>query len=230
LIARRAMLAVLVVLGGCAANPEQRFVRSVHAIAPSVVLFTMHVAPEKKSDGYDDAYGTGTIVASGPWGSDILTAAHVVAGAWDLHATLAPSRTFPARVIAANDDTDVALLRTSTPNLPAVRLLPQGDLAPQIGSDVGMVGYPVPDDFEDEQLGVAPSLDRGVLSSLRKDALEVTLQVIPGDSGAPIFLADTGRVIGIADSRFDDEHAIGFAVPIDDALAFLHRYDSEHGF
>lgn len=223
-------LLVVALLAGCAGSPDDRFVRSVHAIEPAVVLITMRIPPEKKSDGYDDAYGTGFVVASGAWGSDILTAAHVVEDAWDLHATVGNARAVPLRVIATNDDSDVALLRTPAPSLPVAALAPQGDLAASIGRDVGMIGYPVPDDFEDERLGVAASLDRGTLSSVRKDALEVTLQVIPGDSGAPVFLADTGRIIGIADSRFDDEHAIGFAVPIGDALRFLHRYDEAHGF
>jgi serine protease Do len=222
---------ILCCLCACAPRyPDDRFAAAVQAIRPSVVLLTMRVPPEKKSDGYDDAYGTGFIVASGPWGSDVLTVAHVVDGAWNLRATIDNHRRVPARVLATNDDTDVALVRLGTPNLPFVHLQPSTGLDRDIGRDVGLLGYPIPDEFEDEQLGLATSLDSGMLSSLRHDAFEVTLQIVPGESGGPVFLADSGRIIGLADSRFDDEHSIGFAVPLDDALRFLHKHDKDHGF
>ena len=87
-----------------------------------------------------------------------------------------------------------------------------------------------PTSFKSEQLGLATSLGTGRLSSIRNDALEVTLQIVPGESGGPIFLIDTGKIIGLADSRFDDERSIGFAVPLGDVLHFLHKIDRDHGF
>jgi S1-C subfamily serine protease len=224
-------LALLLALAACAPDyPDDRFVALVHTMRPSVVLLTMRVPPEKKKDGYDDAYGTGLVIASGGWGSDILTVAHVVDGAWDLHATIGNREKVPARVIAVNNDTDVALLRTARANLPALALGAATDLHDQIGRDVGLLGYPIPDEFQDEQLGLATSLGTGRLSSIRNDALEVTLQIVPGESGGPIFLIDSGKIIGLADSRFDDERSIGFAVPLSDALHFLHKIDRDHGF
>jgi len=219
------------ILAGCATDyPDDRFVALVREMKPSVVLLTMRVPPEKKKDGYDDAYGTGLVIASGSWGSDILTVAHVVDGAWDLHATIDNRMKIPARVIAVNNDTDVALVRTSRPNLPSVHLGDISDLRDQVGRNVGLLGYPIPDEFQDEQLGLATSLDTGRLSSIRDDALEVTLQIVPGESGGPVFLIDTGQIIGLADSRFDDERSIGFAVPLGDVLHFLHKIDRAHGF
>jgi S1-C subfamily serine protease len=218
-------------LSSCAPDyPDDRFVALVRAIRPSVVLLTMRVPPEKKSDGYDDAYGTGLVIASGSWGSDILTVAHVVDGAWDLHATVGNRTKVPAHVVAVNNDTDVALVRTARANLPGVHLGSVSDLHDQIGRDVGLLGYPIPDEFQDEQLGLATSLNTGRLSSIRNDALEVTLPIVPGESGGPIFLIDSGQIIGLADSRFDDERSIGFAVPLGDVLHFLHKIDRDHGF
>jgi S1-C subfamily serine protease len=222
---------VALLLSACAPDyPDDRFVALVRTMRPSVVLLTMRVPPEKKKDGYDDAYGTGLVIASGGWGSDILTVAHVVDGAYNLHATIGNHEKVPARVIAVNNDTDVALLRTARANLPALRLGAATDLHDQIGRDVGLLGYPIPDEFQDEQLGLATSLGTGRLSSIRNDALEVTLQIVPGESGGPIFLIDTGKIIGLADSRFDDERSIGFAVPLGDVLHFLHKIDRDHGF
>ena len=53
----------------------------------------------------------------------------------------------------------------------------------------------------------------------------MTLSIVPGESGAPVFIADTGEVVGVAESRFDEERSIGFALPIDDVKKFLHRVD-----
>jgi S1-C subfamily serine protease len=211
-------------------NADDGVVTSVRRLRPSVVLLTMKVPPDNKRDPYDEAYASGFVIASGKWGSDILSVQHAIDGAWDLHVTIGNHLKVPARAIASNADLDIALLRTSHPNLPVVALGSSANLNDQIGRLVGLLGYPIPDEFDDEGLGLATSLDTGRLSSIRKDAIEVTLSVVPGDSGAPVFIADTGEVIGIAESRFDDEHSIGFALPIDDAKRFLHHHDAAHGF
>ncbi len=210
--------------------PDDRFVNAANGVRPSVVLLTMKVPPEKKEDKYDDEYATGIVVASGPWGADILSVSHAVEGAWDIVATVANKTRVPVTVIARDKDLDVALLRTKQTKLHVLPLGSSANLSSQLGRDVGLVGYPIPDEFEDEDLGLAASFNSGHLSSLRAHALEVSLPIVPGESGAPIFLIDTGAVIGIAESRFDDEHSIGFALPIDDAKKFLHKYDAAHGF
>jgi S1-C subfamily serine protease len=216
---------------GCSRNAvEDPFVTSVRRLHPSVVLLTMRVPPENKHDKFDEGYASGVVVASGGWGSDILTVQHAVDGAWNLHVTVGNKQKYPATVIAQNADLDVALLRTTHPNLPVAPLGSSKHLADEIGRQLGVLGYPVPDDFEDDDLGLATSLNVGRLSSLRKDALEVTVPIVPGESGGPVFVAESGEIVGIAESRFDDERSIGFALPIDEAKKFLHKYDAVHGF
>jgi serine protease Do len=215
---------------GCARDPDDAFVSSVRHLRPAVVLLSMRVPPEHKKDRYDDAYATGFVVASGDWGSDILTVQHAIDEAWNLHVTIANRWKAPARIVASNEDLDLALLRTPRRRLPVISLGSSSQLQGQVGREIGLLGYPIPDEFDDEGLGLATSLDTGRLSSVRNDALEVTLSIVPGESGAPVFIATTGEVVGVADSRFDDERSIGFAVPIDDAKKFLHRYDRGHGF
>ena len=190
----------------------------------------MRIPPERKKDGYDDAYATGFVVASGTWGSDVLTVQHAIDGAWNLSVTSGNRTRAPAQVVAANPDLDLALVRTRRPNLPIVRLGSSSHLQPEIGREIALLGYPVPDEFDDEGLGLATSLSAGLLSSIRKDALEVTTSIVPGDSGGPLFFADTGDIFGLADSRFESEPSIGFGVPIDDAKKFLHKTDAKHGF
>ena len=84
-----------------------------------------------------------------------------------------------------------------------------------------MLGYPIPDAFDDEQLGRTVSMYAGRVASLRSGALELDVPIVPGESGGPVFDVTTGEVIGIAESRFDEERAIGFATPIDAATRFL---------
>jgi S1-C subfamily serine protease len=221
--------ASLAAAAGCARNADDAVVASVRRLSPSVVLLSMRIPPEHKKDRYDDAYGTGFVVASGDWGSDVLTVQHAIDGAWDLRVTTGNRWKSPAKIVASNRDLDLALIRTPRRNLPAIALGSSSHLQADVGRELGLLGYPIPDEFDDEGLGLATSLDTGRLSSIRKDALEVTLSVVPGESGAPVFVVDTGEVVGIAESRFDDERSIGFALPADDVKNFLHRWDAAHG-
>ncbi|HEY0799079.1 MAG TPA: serine protease [Candidatus Baltobacteraceae bacterium] len=197
------------------------FVAVYKVLRPSVVLFTM-LAPSddpKRKGAYDDAYGSGFVVESGSWGSRFLTAEHVIDGARRLRVTIGNRRTLAARVIASDSDADLAVVEADEKNLPPVRLGLSRSVDP--GIQIGVAGYPIPDAFQDEGLGMATSVFEGRLSSIRHDALELDIPVIPGESGGPVFDAHTGDIIGIAESRFDEEHAIGFAIPIEDAERFL---------
>jgi S1-C subfamily serine protease len=174
----------------------------------------------KRKGQWDDAYGSGFVVASGAWGSRILTDAHVVDGARKLVATIGDGRHAAARVIArSNDDDDVAIVDAPIPNASPVELGSTSGLEP--GEPIALLGYPIPDAFEDEQLGDAASFYTGRIASIRKGAIEILAPVIPGQSGGPVVDARTGAVIGLAESRFDEERSIGFATPIDIAEKFL---------
>lgn len=229
-IATSIALFAAICAAGCDRNADDAFVASVQRLRPAVVLLSMRVPPENKKDRYDEAYATGFVVASGGWGSDVLTVQHAIDGAWNIHVTVANRWKAPARIVASNEDLDLALLRTARRALPVIALRSSSLLQNDVGREVGLLGYPVPDDFDDEGLGLATSLDTGRLSSIRKDALEVTLSIVPGESGAPVFLASTGEVVGVAESRFDEERSIGFALPIGDVRKFLHHSDAAHGF
>jgi S1-C subfamily serine protease len=198
------------------------FVRAFKTLRPSVVLFTMQIPSDdpKKKGSWDDAYGSGVIVASGRWGSRVLTAEHVIHGARNLRATLRERKAVPVNVLARDEKADLALVGVSTPDLPVARLGTTRGIEP--GTAIGVAGFPIPDAFADEGLGVATSVYAGRVSSVRKDALELDLPIIPGESGGPVFDAASGEVIGLAESRFEEEKAIGFAIPIDDALRFMH--------
>ncbi len=208
------------------AAQNDRYVTDYEQLHPSVVLLTMKIpaVDAKRKGEWDDAYGSGVVVESGVWGSRILTGAHVIEGAKDLVATIGDGPHAPARVVArSGEDQDLALVDVPLANQTAARLGGVAQLEP--GTAIGVLGYPIPDAFADEHLGRTVSLYTGRVASVRKGALELDVAIIPGESGGPVFEASTGDVIGIAESRFDEEHAIGFATPIDAATRFLaaHR-------
>jgi S1-C subfamily serine protease len=219
-------LAGALALASCAraaSDPPDPYTVLYDRLHPSVVLLTMQIPADdpKRKGQWDDAYGSGAIVASGPWGSQILTDAHVVADARDLRAKIGDrGKAVPAHVGAtSDDDDDLALVDIPTPNLPPVSFGRMDQVAP--GRPVGVLGYPIPDAFEDEHLRAVVSLYTGRIASVRNGTIEVDVPVIPGESGGPVFDAATGEVVGIAESRFDDERAIGFATPVDIIRRFL---------
>ena len=223
--------ALVVFVSSCAPqNPDDRFVSLVQRVKPSIVLLSMKVPSEEKKHDSTDEFATGAVIASGAWGSDILSVAHAVDGAWGIHATISNKTKVPVTVIAVDKDLDISLLRTPRAGLASLTLGSSAKLASELGRDVGLLGYPVPDEFQDSDLGLETSLSTGRLSSVRKDALELTMPIVPGESGAPIFVIDSGELVGMAEARFDDEHSIGFALPIDDIKRFLHAHDAAHGF
>ena len=207
---------------GTTATANDRYVAVYEQLHPTVVLFTMKIPaidPKRKGE-WDDAYGSGVVVESGSWGTRILTDAHVVEGAKDIVATIGDGPHAPAHVVARTGEADdLAIVDVPLRNQPVAKLGGVAHLKP--GTAIGVLGYPIPDAFNDEHLGRTVSMYTGRIASVRKGALEIDVPIIPGESGGPVFDASNGEVIGIAESRFDEERAIGFATPIDAATRFL---------
>ncbi|MHB8146989.1 MAG: S1C family serine protease [Vulcanimicrobiaceae bacterium] len=215
-------------LSACAPRySDDRMVAAVRALEPSVVMLAMRLPPEHHGDAYDLAYASGTVIASGAWGSDILTVQHAVNGAWHMYVTIGNKRKVPGKVIALDAKRDIALVRVAQPDLPIAHLGSTSGLSLQIGRSVALMGYPIPDELAGR---LSASLVAGTLSAVHKNAMEISLPIVPGESGGPVFLADTGEIIGVVEARLTDEPSIGFALPIDEAKRFLHRYDAAHGF
>ena len=147
----------------------------------------------KRKGKWDEAYGSGAIVASGAWGSRILTDAHVVEGARNLRAKVGDTgkAVAAARGRRSNDDDDLALLEIATPDLPPVAFGSMQTVAP--GRAIGVLGYPIPDAFEDEHLRAVVSLYTGRIASVRNGTIEIDVPIIPGESGGPVFDGATGR-------------------------------------
>lgn len=230
---KRSVFVAAVLLAACsrpATTSQDNFARLYRELHPSVVFLSMRAPSDdpKMHGKLDDAYGTGLVVESGDWGSRILTADHVIDGGRNLRARVGDARqNLSVRIIAQDKDQDLALLETtSAKNVPVPALGNSHDVVP--GDQIGLLGYPIPDAFADEGLGRTASIYIGHVASIRdagtpNAAIELDLPIVPGESGGPVFTPD-GRVVGIAESRFDEEHAIGFATPIDVIEPFLRAH------
>ena len=91
----------------------------------------------------------------------------------------------PAKVVARTGDADdLAILDVPLKNQAAATF--GSALRVEPGMAIGVLGYPIPDAFEDEHLGQTVSLYTGRVASVRKGALEIDVPIIPGESGGPV--------------------------------------------
>ncbi|MBV9148892.1 MAG: serine protease [Candidatus Eremiobacteraeota bacterium] len=217
---KRLTIFALLALCACSHPSSDPFIDAVHSMRPSVVLLTMQV-PSADRRSWDTEYATGTVISSGEWGSDILTVQHAVDQARNVRVTIANKLKVPGTLVAADPKLDVAIVTTKA-KLPAAKLGDSTAVLP--GESIGLMGYPIPDIFEEDGLGLATSINSGRISAVRAHAIELNLPIVPGESGGPVFASDGAAVVGVAESRFDEERSIGFALPINEAKPFLHKH------
>ncbi len=158
--------------------------------------------------------GSGFIIAEDGL---ILTNAHVVQGAKQVTVKLNDRREYTAKVLGADEMTDIAVLRIDAKGLPAVML---GDSkALRVGDPVLAIGSP----FGFEQTatqGIVSAKGRSLPGGAVVPFIQTDAAVNPGNSGGPLF-DDAGRVIGINSqiySRSGGYQGLAFAIPIDVAL------------
>ncbi|HTQ37394.1 MAG TPA: trypsin-like peptidase domain-containing protein [Pirellulales bacterium] len=147
----------------------------------------------------------------------ILTNYHVVEGAKEIQVTLYDSKDYPARVVAKDASTDVAILKIDAPPDSLFPVHFGDSTRLKVGQRIYALGNP----FGLERTlttGVVSSLDRTLPSRSNrtiKSVIQVDAAINPGNSGGP--LLDThGRLIGMTTaiaSRTGQNTGVGFAIP-----------------
>ncbi len=145
----------------------------------------------------------------------ILTNNHVVDQASSIIVTLTDDRTFDARVIGTDPQTDVALLKIdNSTDLPVLPLGDSSKLEP--GEWVIAIGNP---------FGLSQTVTTGVVSATGRSSIGINeyenfiqtdAAINPGNSGGPL-LNGRGEAVGINTalfSRTGGYMGIGFAIPI----------------
>jgi S1-C subfamily serine protease len=124
----------------------------------------------------------------------VVTNNHVVNSSGYLAVQFDEKRKVPARLVAANADKDIAVIRfdpSAFPDGVVASLLPKeaaSHLA--VGQRVFTIGNP---------LGREKALTTGVISKIEKDSINSDININPGNSGGPLFTFD-GQVAGITTS------------------------------
>jgi len=145
----------------------------------------------------------------------IVTNNHVIANATDIKVALADKREFEAKVLIADERTDLAVLKIEVPDeqLPALALADSDAL--EVGDLVLAIGNP---------FGVGQTVTSGIVSALaRTDVgisdyqffIQTDAAINPGNSGGALVNMN-GELVGINTaifSRSGGSIGIGFAIP-----------------
>ncbi len=162
----------------------------------------------------------------------ILTNAHVVDGAQSLLVSLPDGRSFNAKLIGSDTQTDLAVIQISGSNLPVAQLgdssqLQVGDWVVAIGNALALPGGPT------VTAGVVSALGRTIQEPSNSqgsaagpflfDLIQTDAAINPGNSGGPLVNLN-GQVVGIntlaagtAGASGVQAEGIGFAISISTA-------------
>jgi serine protease Do len=175
------------------------------------------VPPEESFEHADRDSGSGFLLT--PDG-EILTNQHVVEGAERLNVKLADGRSLRARVIGADPDTDVALIKIDgVAGLPVAALGDSAALRP--GEWVCAIGNPLAYEHT-VTVGVVSYLGRKLFDESLDDYIQTDAAIDFGNSGGPL-INTAGEVIGINSAISSEGNNIGFAVPINQARGVLDQ-------
>ncbi|MBV6495863.1 MAG: PDZ domain-containing protein [Acidobacteria bacterium ACB1] len=198
-------------------SDEQNNIEVYKALAPGVAFINTTSYQQDFWGNVQEGKGNGSgsvIDANG----DILTNYHVIEGAQKLTVSFGGDKTYPARVIGGDPDTDLAVIRIENP--PAgLTVIPLGDSDKLVvGQKVLAIGNP---------FGLDRTLTTGVISGLQRPiravngrpidaAIQTDASINPGNSGGPL-LDKYGKMIGINSQILSPQGGsvgVGFAVPV----------------
>jgi serine protease Do/serine protease DegQ len=153
----------------------------------------------------------------------ILTNNHVISGADDIKVTLTDGKSYKAKVIGTDPQTDLAVIQIQAPGLVALPLADSSKL--RVGDFVVAIGDP---------FGLGQSATSGIISGLQRQDLrqsgvqnyiQTDASINPGNSGgALVNLA--GQLVGINSMIYSPSGAsagLGFAIPSDLAAKVMKQ-------
>jgi len=201
-------------------SPVADFREAVKKIIPSVV--SVDRLEQMRSFFTDEVRirqtgtGSGVIVSQDGY---ILTNNHVVEDADFVQVRLYDKRTFQARVVGTDPNSDIAVLKIDAPNLVPAELGTSANV--EVGQWVIAVGNPLGYD-NTVSVGVVSTTKRTLQAegrTLLVDTIQTDAAINQGNSGGALCNSQ-GQVIGINSaiaSNTGGSIGIGFAIPIDRA-------------
>jgi len=182
--------------------------------------------PEQPRERKTESLGSGVIVDASK--GYILTNNHVIDKADEIDVTLHDGRSFKAKLIGTDPETDIAVIQIKAKELTALKIansdkLRVGDFAVAIGNPFGL-GQTVTS-------GIVSALGRSGLGiEGYEDFIQTDASINPGNSGGALVNL-RGELIGINTaifSRSGGNIGIGFAIPINMARDVMLQL-VEHG-
>jgi Do/DeqQ family serine protease len=164
--------------------------------------------------------GSGFIINNN---GQILTNAHVVAGASKVTVTLKDGRTIEGKVKGLDRVTDVAVIEIAEKNLPSIAIGNSDRIKP--GEWAIAIGNP---------LGLDNTVTAGIVSGTGRTSAEIgaadkrvnyiqtDAAINPGNSGGPLLNA-SGQVIGMNTAILRGAQGLGFAIPINTAQRIANQ-------
>ena len=145
----------------------------------------------------------------------IITNNHVIEDANTIQVTLYDGSTYDASLVAADEQTDLAVIKIDKTGLVPVSIgtmegLNVGDLAVAIGNPLGTLSGTATE-------GIISALEREItLDGKAMTLIQTSASINPGNSGGGLF-DQYGNLIGIvvAKSAGSDVEGLGFAIPCD---------------
>ncbi len=199
-------------------TPEERVAVELYAMRNKgiVNVSTIETRVDRIFQQVAEGCGSGIVISKD---GVVLTNFHVVENANKIDVTLFSGETYPAELIGADPNTDVALIKINAPT---------DDLFPVEFGDssrllVGQTVYAIGNPFGLERTmtkGIVSNLNRSIDSPQQfrriKGVIQVDAAINPGNSGGALF--DTkGKMIGMNTaiaSRVGENSGVGFAVPV----------------
>ncbi|MGE5358285.1 MAG: trypsin-like peptidase domain-containing protein [Bacteroidales bacterium] len=171
--------------------------------------------PHEPKDPPRRGAGSGFIIDPSGY---ILTNNHVVEGAERVTVKLADGRSLHAENVGADPDIDVALLKVDSDDpLPAAPLGDSSRLL--VGEWVCAIGNPLAYEHS-VTVGVVSYLGRKLWDTALDDYIQTDAAINFGNSGGPL-VNTRGEVIGINAAISSRASNIGFAIPINQAMAIV---------
>lgn len=175
--------------------------------------------------------GTGFVYKKDSKLGYILTNHHVVDGASTIVITLSSGEKIEAEYLGSDEFSDVAVI-----SIPQDKILQVASLGDSSKSELGDTVFTVGSPLGSKYMG---SVTKGILSgkdrqvavtvsngSLLVDVMQTDAAINPGNSGGPLVNMN-GEVIGITSLKLvqDEIEGMGFALPIEYALAYTERLE-----
>ena len=161
-------------------------------------------------EGEQTSLGSGFIISGD---GHIITNNHVIKDADEIIVRLVDRREFSAKVIGADEQSDIALLKVDGNDLPIVKLGDSDKL--KVGEWVMAIGSPFSFDHS-VTAGIVSAKGRPLPNENYIPFIQTDVAINPGNSGGPLFNLN-GEVVGVNSqiySRTGGFMGLSFAVPI----------------